>query len=84
MRQSAALKHILFIISLTGRRFTCASITSVAVVCRAPVTAVVAMRWTVVSLHATPAEPLDLPELSLWTGVNQMSATYVKLGMATA
>ena len=79
-----ALKQILFIISSTGRRFACASIMSVAVVHRAPVTAVMAMCWTVVSLCATPAEPLDLPELSLWTGVNQMSATYVKLGMATA
>ena len=66
-----------------GRRFACASITSVVVVRKAPVTAIMAMRWTVVSLHATPAEPLDLPELSLWTGVNQMSTTYVKLGMAT-
>ena len=27
---------------------------------------------------------LDLPEPSLWTGVNQTSAAYVKLGMATA
>ena len=52
--------------------------------CRAPVTTIVAIRWTVVSLHATPAEPLDLPEPSLWTGVNQTSATYIKLGMATA
>ena len=57
---------------------------SVAVVHRAPVTAVVAMCWTVVSLRATPAELLDLPEPSLWTGVNQMSAAYVKLGMASA
>ena len=65
-----ALKQILFIISSTGRRFACASITSVAVVHRAPVTAVVAMCWTVVSLRATPVELLDLPEPSLRTGVN--------------
>ena len=78
-----ALKQIRFIISLMGRRFACASIMSVVVVHRAPVTAVMAMGWTVVGLRSTPVKPLDLPESSLWTGVNQTSAVYVKLGMAT-
>src|SRR6266481_4596049 len=71
--------------SLTGQRLACASITSVAEVCNAPVTATIAMCCTDISLCATPTEPLALhPSMLLSTGSNQTSAAYVKLGMATA
>src|SRR6266481_5444893 len=71
--------------SSTGQRLVCTSITLVAEVHSAPVTATIAMHCADVSLRATPTKPLALhPSMLLSTGSNQTSAAYVKLGTATA
>ena len=80
----AALWQTLCISNSVGRRLMCASMTSIAMVCRVPEMVVMAIRCMDSSHFVTPTDPIALvPCIVHITGAYHMSAAYVNLGTAT-
>ena len=80
----ADLKRILLKRGSMGSRLAFASSTSLAAVLRAPVMVLDAWGWTDVNFLVNATAPSRLgPEEEGWITVNQTSATYVNMGIAT-